>query len=275
MAQNSFVSVGKFLDQAAAKIGRKDGLCLVGKLGEDWDFKAQGVKEEKVDQRFNYSQFDKQSSAIAGGMASIGLRPGDTVATLLPHSLENVVTQFGAAKAGLKIASMEPGADSAFVQKVLGECTAIVYDPALLQPALVGNFDCKHAISTGLKHVKRVKGRHRFAEILLYSPFKPARVTPDTVLYTAYTGEECTPSETMTHGEVIAAAEAMVEELELTSRDKVCVRESPQGFGVAYLAAVMTNSTVMSLTMLCMPSLMAWLTHLLDRSHSLLDRSLS
>jgi acyl-coenzyme A synthetase/AMP-(fatty) acid ligase len=56
-----------------------------------------------------------QSCALAGGLTELGVNAGDTVATLLPHNIQNVVTQFGAAKAGFKIASVEPGADSACV----------------------------------------------------------------------------------------------------------------------------------------------------------------
>lgn len=230
-----FASAGRLLEVAAGRMGRKDGLCMVS---------------QTVNERINFTNFDFHSVAVASGLTELGFQPGDSIATLLPNNLESVIMRFGAAKAGLKLAAITPGADIASVQRVLSDCKGIVYDPAQAKYPDFQGFGCELPISTGQPARTRRQRREQrgkmffFCEVIVYAPFEAVDVDPDDLLCTTYSWENCKPIESVTHREVVAAGEEMRHSLDLTEASKLCVRETPMGFGTPFMAAVLANSAV-------------------------------
>ena len=137
------------------------------------------------------------------------------------------------------------------MQRVLENCKGIVYDPAALAnyPDFEG-FACELPISTGQPGRRTRQRRDQrattffFCEVIVYAPFDSIDVAPDDVLCTTYAGEDCTLVESVTHGEVIDAGRELLLSLGLTETAKLCIRETPVGFGAPLMAAVLANSTV-------------------------------
>ncbi|GAA3181335.1 hypothetical protein GCM10020255_075480 [Rhodococcus baikonurensis] len=50
--------------------------------------------------RLTYSELDRRSSAVAGGLSGLGVRPGDRVLLQLPNIVEYVEALFGVLKLG-------------------------------------------------------------------------------------------------------------------------------------------------------------------------------
>jgi long-chain acyl-CoA synthetase len=57
---------------------------------------------------FSYSALESQSDAFAAGLASLGVRPGDRVAVLLPNCPQFMIAQFGIWKAGAIVVALNP-----------------------------------------------------------------------------------------------------------------------------------------------------------------------
>ena len=58
--------------------------------------------------RINYRRLHRESDAFAGALTSIGVRPGDRVALLLPNTPQFFVAEFGAWKAGAVVLPLNP-----------------------------------------------------------------------------------------------------------------------------------------------------------------------
>ena len=56
----------------------------------------------------SYSALESQSNAFAAGLASLGVRPGDRVAALLPNCPQFMIAQFGIWKAGAIVVALNP-----------------------------------------------------------------------------------------------------------------------------------------------------------------------
>jgi long-chain acyl-CoA synthetase len=56
----------------------------------------------------SYSALESQSNAFAAGLASLGVRPGDRVAVLLPNCPQFMIAQFGIWKAGAIVVALNP-----------------------------------------------------------------------------------------------------------------------------------------------------------------------
>lgn len=54
-----------------------------------------------ADRSLSFTEFDRRTNQVANALLSAGLNPGDRVAVLLPNSIDQVVTFYGLAKAGL------------------------------------------------------------------------------------------------------------------------------------------------------------------------------
>lgn len=56
--------------------------------------------EAETDQRVTYAQLNDDAGRLAAGLVSLGVEEGDTVATMLPHSVDTYRTWFGLARLG-------------------------------------------------------------------------------------------------------------------------------------------------------------------------------
>jgi fatty-acyl-CoA synthase len=84
-------TIGAFLDDIVRRVG--DGLALV-------------VRDQGV--RLSYREFGARVDALAAGLLSLGLAPGDRVGIWSPNNAEWVITQFATAKAGLVLVNINP-----------------------------------------------------------------------------------------------------------------------------------------------------------------------
>jgi fatty-acyl-CoA synthase len=84
-------TIGAFLDDIVRRVG--DGLGLV-------------VRDQGV--RLSYREFGARVDALAAGLLSLGLAPGDRVGIWSPNNAEWVTTQFATAKAGLVLVNINP-----------------------------------------------------------------------------------------------------------------------------------------------------------------------
>jgi fatty-acyl-CoA synthase len=86
-----FETIGHAFDATAAKFGRRDALIV------PW---------QQV--RWSYADLKSRVDALAVGLLSIGLTPGDRVGIWAPNCAEWAVTQFASAKAGLILVNINP-----------------------------------------------------------------------------------------------------------------------------------------------------------------------
>src|SRR4051812_38618169 len=61
------------------------------------------------DQVLTWAELDRETTAIAAGLAGLGLAPGDRVAIVLPNVPDYAVWFFGTLRAGLVAVPVNPG----------------------------------------------------------------------------------------------------------------------------------------------------------------------
>jgi fatty-acyl-CoA synthase len=85
------LTIGRLLDQAAARHGDRPALIV----------RHQGT-------RWCYRDLNDAANRFAAGLLALGLEPGDRIGIWSPNNTEWVVAQFGAAKAGLILVTINP-----------------------------------------------------------------------------------------------------------------------------------------------------------------------
>jgi fatty-acyl-CoA synthase len=85
------LTIGELLDRAAALHGDRPALVV----------RHQGT-------RWNYRELNEAANRFAAGLLALGLERGDRIGIWSPNNTEWVVTQFGAAKAGLILVNINP-----------------------------------------------------------------------------------------------------------------------------------------------------------------------
>jgi fatty-acyl-CoA synthase len=85
------LTLGQMLEQTAARHGDRPALIV----------RHQGT-------RWSYRDLDDAASRFAAGLRALGLERGDRIGIWSPNNTEWVVTQFGAAKAGLILVNINP-----------------------------------------------------------------------------------------------------------------------------------------------------------------------
>jgi fatty-acyl-CoA synthase len=83
--------------------------------------------------RWTWAQFGERVDALAAGLLSIGLEPGDRIGIWAPNCAEWALTQFATAKAGLILVNINPAYRRSELEYALNkvECKALVLAPAL------------------------------------------------------------------------------------------------------------------------------------------------
>ncbi len=112
-------------------IGETIGAAFDRTVSRFPDREALVVRHQDV--RWTWTELARRVDALAAGLLSIGLEPGDRIGIWAPNCAEWVLTQFATAKAGLILVNINPAyrrSELAYaLEKV--ECRALVLAPAL------------------------------------------------------------------------------------------------------------------------------------------------
>jgi len=91
---------------ATPLLGETIGACLE-RVASRWpDNDAVVICDQGV--RLSYADLDRKANALAAGLLSLGLEPGERVGIWSPNNAEWVITQFATAKAGLILVNINP-----------------------------------------------------------------------------------------------------------------------------------------------------------------------
>src|SRR5581483_3260562 len=104
-------TIGVHFDRAAATWASQDAIIA----------RHQGI-------RWTYAELQERVDAVAAGLLSLGLAPGDRIGIWSPNNAEWVITQFATAKAGLILVNINPAYRLSEVEYALNkvECKALV-----------------------------------------------------------------------------------------------------------------------------------------------------
>ncbi len=98
------VPLTRLLDEAAASFRASAALAYLG-------------------ERLPYGRLKETVDRFATALASLGVRPGDRVAVLLPNTPQYVITFFAALRLGAVVVPHDPAATSAELHEVWADCT--------------------------------------------------------------------------------------------------------------------------------------------------------
>lgn len=103
--------------------------------------------------RITFAQLEERTARLAGGLLSMGLRPGDRVAVLMANSLEYAELPFAVSRAGLVLVNVNERLTSREISFILRDCgaRAVITAPAfipLLESASQDTSGLKFRIST-------------------------------------------------------------------------------------------------------------------------------
>ena len=112
-------SLGEVLPHAARSFGDKTALVIEG-------------------QSFSFRDLDRLSSALAGNLVKLGVKPGDRVTLYAPNSWEWIVSYYGALKTGAVINPVNVMLTPVEVAYVTKDCGAkiLIGSPEKIAPAL-------------------------------------------------------------------------------------------------------------------------------------------
>src|SRR5271163_1889735 len=112
-------SLGEVLPNAARRFGDKTAL----EIGE---------------RSFSFGDLDRLSSALAGSLVRLGVKPGDRVTLYAPNSWEWIVSYYGALKTGAVINPINVMLTPTEVAYITKDCgaSALIGSPDKIRPAL-------------------------------------------------------------------------------------------------------------------------------------------
>ena len=158
------------------------------------------------DQAVSYARMERLSSALAAGLAAMGLEPGGRVALILPNCPQFVLAFYAVLKAGGVVVATNPGYKAAEMAFQLADCGAkiiIALDSLAAMLTEIGaQTDARHIILTSLSDAVRLddlpapvesgnNSQHRLLDILARfdgSPRPDAAVNGDSPAVFQYSG---------------------------------------------------------------------------------------
>ena len=182
-------------------------------------------------ERYTWAQYRAAARRCAGGLAGLGLRPGDTLGLLLGNRPEFHVADVAAMTLGVATCSLYPTAPDAELRYLVTDSrvSVLVCDGANLARArelLDVCPDLRQLVVVGAPRGDRV-GERTFAELLAAGdtcPGPPAyRARPQDVLTVVYTSGTTGPPKgvEITHGVALATGRAFLERVPLPAGSRL------------------------------------------------------
>jgi fatty-acyl-CoA synthase len=216
-------TIGAYFDDVVRRAGDRLGLVV----------REQGV-------RLSYREFGARVDAMAAGLISLGLQPGDRVGIWSPNNAEWVITQFATAKAGLILVNINPAyrrSEVAFALTKSG-CRALVTATRFKTSDYAGMITELREQITKLEIVVQIgsatiPGALGFEDLLTRgTPADHARLAelggllqfddPINIQFTS--GTTGTPKgATLTHHNVLNNGFFIGEAMRLTEADRLCI----------------------------------------------------
>jgi len=241
------VNLGLMLEKVARQYGAKTAIAL-------------GTR------RLSYAELDAASNKVANALLELGLSKGDRVAMLLSDSPEFVITYFGIAKAGAIAVPLDTRYKLYELTSLFNNSQprVLVAESPLLEPqvpALPKFKSIEHVIDLG----SRYEGQFlSYREIIATSAAQRVDIgleSEDIALVYYTSGTTCRPrGAILSHGSLIAEAEASAQGFEQTDKDIVMLFALPlyHAFGlvIVLLTSLFRGSTVVMLPGLSINNLM-------------------
>jgi len=172
-----------------------------------------------------YSEFDARTDALAGGLADLGVRPGDVVSVMLPNCLEFVEAWWAILKAGAVFGPINPAFTGPEAAYVIGDSQAV----AVVTDAGGAATLTEQSHAPEMSTLRRVISIDGGADVALDSLAVSAGMAPDiesapdqvvALIYTS--GTTGKPKGAMlTHANVLANAAMGAELLPLVAGERV------------------------------------------------------
>jgi len=182
-----------------------------------------------------YAEVDRLSSAFGAYLQSIGLKPGDRIAVMMPNVLQYPVAVFGALRAGLVVVNTNPLYTARELKHQLKDSGArailIMENFANVLEAVIDDTDVEHVFLTSigemvgfpkgaimdfvLRRIKKMVPSYklpqavRFKQVLAEGAgktLKPVKLTHEDLAFLQYTGGTTGVSKgaMLTHGNMVA-----------------------------------------------------------------------
>jgi fatty-acyl-CoA synthase len=210
-----YQTIGEALDEAAASWGSREALV---------------VRHQNV--RWSYAQLKERAEALAAGLLSLGLVPGDRVGIWAPNCSEWAVTQFATAKAGLILVNINPAYRVAELEFALNKvgCKALVTaasfktsDYLAMLASLEGRLPhLKWKIRTGKD---RTPGFRNLDELYGGRAALPQGLQPDDAINIQFTsGTTGLPKgATLSHFNILNNGYFVARAMRLSEHDRMCI----------------------------------------------------
>jgi len=225
------------------------------------------LRVKSQDVSFDYKDFKKHAEAFTYGLASLGCRPGDTVATMLGNDVEMSILVLAAARLGVTVAPFDASMKRSDIESALQEsdCRVLfmansnanvvneilpnlssVQDSTTVPEISEDRFpSLRHVVSTGYHRVN--EGILQFRHLLAYNTFardpsKRAQKLVDASTPLIRPMSAFGEGKSLTNGDISKRASEASTELKLSESDKLLL-ESSDPVDLAVALCVSTNST--------------------------------
>lgn len=210
-----YQTIGEALDEAAATWGSREALV---------------VRHQKV--RWSYTELKERAEALAAGLLSLGLEPGERVGIWAPNCAEWAATQFATAKAGLILVNINPAYRVAELEFALNKvgCRALVTAASFRTSDYLGMLESLEGRLPRLKWKirmgsERTPGFLNLDELYGGAAALPKGLQPDDPINIQFTsGTTGLPKgATLSHFNILNNGYFVARAMRLSERDRMCI----------------------------------------------------